>query len=218
MIKKVKKATEKVNLANQAYTILRDRIYNNEIKPGDIINEGIISKELGISRTPVREAIRMLASEDIVEVRDGIGTFVKMLSFKDIKDIFEVRKSLEIIAVKTSINRIPQNEIKKLESRLVDLFDKCDKGVVIKEEFSDLDMNAHQLIIDYCDNEYVKSIFESIKLKIKQYQFISYENLNNSKESITQHLEILKRLDSRDLEGLIKVLDSHIDWSLKGLI
>lgn len=204
-------------LTHKAYYYIRNEIYNNEIKAGELINESNIAKELGISRTPVREAIRMLLSEDILEVRDGVGTYVKILSFKDIKDIFEVRKALEVIAVKTAIYNIPESNIIELENKLEEAMEKFKSGNLKKEEFSDIDMKVHQLIVNNCNNEYVKRIFDGIHLKIKIYQFISYDNLNNSKESISQHLEILRLLKAKELDNLITFLENHIDWSLKCL-
>jgi len=210
--------TQRKNLAQYAYKEIRDRIYYNKIKPGDLIKETNIADELGISRTPVREAIKMLASEDLIEVREGVGTFVKMLSFKNIRDIFEVRKALEVIAVKTAVNRITEDDLKQLEEDFNNLSVKLEEGRLTKEDFTEVDMNVHELIFNRCDNNYAKGIFEEIKLKIKQYQYLSYESLNNSSESISQHLEILNFLRTKELDKLIITLNNHIDWSLKCLL
>lgn len=209
--------SQRRNLAQYAYKEIKDRIYHNKIKPGELIKENNIAEELGISRTPVREAIKMLASDDIVEVREGIGTFVKMLSFKDIRDIFEVRKALEVIAVKTAINEITKNDIDELEKDFKDISKKLEEGKLSNSEFTDADMKVHQLIFNRCDNDFAKGIFEEIKLKIKQYQYLSYQSLNNSSESVSQHLELLDMLRRNNLDELITALTNHLDWSLKCL-
>lgn len=214
----VNKKSPRKNLAQYAYKEIRNRIYYNNIKPGDLIKEIDLSEELGISRTPVREAIKMLASEDLVEVREGVGTFVKMLSFKDIKDIFEVRKALEVIAVKTAVNRITESDLKQLEDDFKNISIQLEKGNLTKEEFNEVDMNVHELIFNRCDNNYAKGIFEEIKLRIKQYQYLSYESLNNTSESISQHLEIISFLRNKELDKLVVTLNQHIDWSLKCLL
>lgn len=213
-----RKIIERKSLAHDAYNEIRERIYSNEIKPGDLIKESNIAEELGISRTPVREAIKMLVSEDILEVRDGVGTFVKVLSFKDIKDIYEVRKLLEVLAAKSSIYRIPIEIINGLEDHFKAYMKECEKGNLNGDRFSDIDLEVHKLIVDYCDNEYAKNIYTGMKLKIKQSQHISYENLNNTMESITQHLEILRLIKEKDLVKLIKFIEEHIDWSLRCLL
>lgn len=219
MLAKNTKGNMKISLVEDTYLQIRERIYNNEIKPGDMINESSIAEELNISRTPVREAIRILASDDVLEIRDGVGTFVKTLSLKDIKNIFEVRKALEAVAVKSAIYNIPASKIEELEKELSSLMEQCDIGTCLeKEKFSNIDMKVHQLIFDYCDNEYIKDIYNRMSLKIKQYQFISYESLNNSKESIIQHLEILTLLKLKNLDELVVFIEKHIDWSLKSLL
>jgi DNA-binding GntR family transcriptional regulator len=212
------KKTTRKNLAQFAYKEIRNRIYYNQIKPGDLIKEVDLSENLGISRTPVREAIKMLASEDLVEVREGVGTFVKMLSFKDIKDIYEVRKALEVIAVRTALNRITESDLEKLEENFKSISRKLDNGDLTKEDFNEVDMNVHELIFDRCDNNYAKGIFEEIKLKIKQYQYLSYESLNDTSESISQHLEIISLLKDKEIDKLVVTLNDHIDWSLKCLL
>ncbi|SDJ92217.1 GntR family transcriptional regulator [Natronincola ferrireducens] len=217
MITKISK-TKKKNLAQIAYEEIRDRIYHNKIQPGELINESSIAEELSISRTPVREALRMLASEDIIEVKDGVGTYVKLLSIKNIKDIFEVRKALEVIAIKTAIYKITELEITELENDFMLLKRKYDMGTLTKEEFANVDMKFHQLIFAKCENNYAKGIFEEMSLKIKQYQYISYESLNNSEESIAQHLQMINFIKDRNLKELITFLENHINWSLKLLL
>ncbi|GAA0724639.1 GntR family transcriptional regulator [Clostridium malenominatum] len=214
MIKKNNK-NEKKNLAQEAYNAIRLKIFNNGIKPGQLISESLIAEELGISRTPVREAIRMLAIEGVVESRDGIGTIVKMFSFKEIKDIFEVRKALEIIAVKTSINNVSELEVSELLNKYSDISVRFEAGIAEEREFTEIDMKVHNLIITRCDNDYVKGLYNSIGLKIKLYQYVSYLNFRSSAESISQHMEILRLIKNKELEKLIIALNEHIDWSLK---
>lgn len=203
------------SLASKAYDIIRKKIFDNDVKPGDLISESLIAEEIGISRTPVREAIKMLANEGILETRDGIGTIVKMLSIKEIRDVFEVRKALEIIAAKSSVNIIPEYEIIELLEKYSDINSRFNAGESIEKEFADIDLQVHNLIIYNCDNDYVKSLFDSIILKIKLYQYVQYVNFESNAESIMQHIEILIHLKNRDIDQLLVVLNDHMDWSLK---
>lgn len=207
--------TVKMNLAQNAYEGLRSKILDNIIKPGELISETAIAEELGISRTPVREAIRMLESEGIVETKNGIGTIVKIISFREMRDIFEVRKCLETIAIKTSINNISESEIEELLDEYLDIKERFKKGVVVEKEFTEIDMKVHNLIIGRCENEYVKTLFESINLMVKLYQFVLYFNMESSRESIMQHINILNLMKDKDIDGLSRALSDHLDWSLK---
>ena len=207
---------KKKNLSQIAYIELRKDIYKNKIKPGDCLSENLIAKELNMSRTPVREALRMLENEDLIEIKDGIGIYVKTISFKDIKDIFEVRKALETLALKTSINRITDEEITKLEKKFTDLMVEFENGInVPMDKFVAVDWELDELMVKKCNNDYVISIISDIKAKIIRYQYMSYEALNDVKESTSQHLKILSLMKNRDLEELVYVNEKHIEWSLK---
>lgn len=80
-------------------------------------------------------------------------------------------------------------------------------------EFSNLDWELHVMLVDHCTNPYIKSIVASNDSNLRRYLDLSAEALNNTKESVRQHLEILKVLRSRDLDKLTEVLKNHLDWS-----
>ena len=206
---------KKINLREQAYLQLRSDILNNKIKPGDFLSENTIANELNMSRTPVREALRMLASEDLVEIKDGIGIYVKTISFQDIKSIFEVRKVLETLAIKTSINRITIDEIEKLEKDFNLLLNDFKNGITFPEErLVEMDWELDNLIVKKCSNDYVITIMEEINAKVKRYQSLSLEALNDAEESINQHLNILSLLKKKDIDAIVEANEKHIDWAL----
>ena len=118
----------KVSLSQSAYNQIKDAICQGQIAPGDILSESQLASQLSMSRTPVREALRTLASEGFVDIRNGIGAYVKPLSSKDMEDLYEVRCLLEMQAIKTSIYRIPDAEINALEQRFQAICDACERG------------------------------------------------------------------------------------------
>lgn len=206
---------KKKNLSQIAYLELKKDIYKNKIKPGDCLSENLIAKELNMSRTPVREALRILESEDLIEIKDGIGIYVKTISFKDIKDIFEVRRALETLALKTSINKITDDEIKSMEKKFDYLFNQYKSGInVVMDKFVSVDWELDELIVKRSNNNYIISIMGDIKAKIIRYQYLSYEALNDVEESTAQHMRILSLMKERNIEELIKVNEKHIEWAL----
>lgn len=210
---------KKKNLSQIAYLELKKDIYKNKIKPGDCLSENLIAEELNMSRTPVREALRILESEDLIEIKDGIGIYVKTISFKDIKDIFEVRRALETLALKTSINRVTDEEIINLEKKFTNLLIQYENGIdVVMDRFVAIDWELDELIVKKSNNDYIISIMGDIKAKIIRYQYMSYEALNDVQESTAQHLKILSLMKEKNLEELIKVNDMHIEWSLNCFI
>ncbi len=167
-----------------------------------------------MSRTPVREALRALASEGFVEIRNGIGAYVKPLSSKDMEDLYEVRCLLEMQAIKTSIYRISNDEIDDLTRRFQAIYDACEQGdSPAQGEFSELDWELHSLLVDRCTNNYIKEIVAGNNSNLRRYQSLSVNVLGDVHESARQHLEILRVLRSRDLDKLEEVLHAHLMWS-----
>lgn len=118
----------KTNLSEQAYNQIKDAICQGRIAPGDILSESRLAEDLGMSRTPVREALRSLASEGFLEIKNGVGAYVKPLSSKDMENLYEIRCLLEMQAIKTSIYRITDQEIDDMERRFQEVYDACERG------------------------------------------------------------------------------------------
>lgn len=206
---------QKDSLMNQAYRAIKESISSNAVKPGDLLSENQIAKELGMSRTPVREALRMLESEDYIEVRNGIGIFVKSISLEDIRDIFQVRKALELIAAETAIYNITQQDVLALEHCFHQLLDDHNnQRPVDLKEFIDIDYQLHELLVARCSNKYVSSIMQGIHGNSKRFLGLSFESLNSLAESTEQHLHLLALIRQRDQEGLQEALAQHMDWSV----
>lgn len=204
----------KTNLSEQAYNEIKDAICTGVISPGSILSENQVAAQLGMSRTPVREALRALASEGFVEIRNGIGAYVKPLSSKDMEDLYEVRCLLELQAIKTSIHRITDEEIDRFEQRFRELCEACERGENPGQgEFSELDWQLHSMLVENCTNNYIKQIITGNNSNLRRYQALSVNAFGDLHESARQHLEILRVLRTRDLEELTEVLKKHLDWS-----
>lgn len=204
----------RVSLSENAYNQIKDAICNGKVAPGDILSESQVAAQLGMSRTPVREALRVLASEGFVEIHNGIGAYIKPLSSKDMEDLYEVRCLLEMQAIKTSIYHISNEEIDAFEQRFQALFDACERGEHPGQgEFSELDWNLHILFVERCTNKYIKSIVASYDSNLRRYQSMSIDALNDVRESARQHLEILAALRLRDADKASEVLKKHLEWS-----
>ena len=205
----------KRTLAELAYGEIKQALYQGKLSPGDILSESRLAAQLGMSRTPVREALRTLASEGWLEIRNGIGAYVKPLSTKDIEDLYEVRCLLEVQAARTAAHHITDAEIDSLEERFRALLTECEQSGCVSDpaRFSDLDWELHELIVEHCQNHYIKAIMKNNHSIVKRYQVLSMETLNDVQESIRQHLEILNVLRRRDETELAGVLRRHLDWA-----
>ena len=199
------------SLAQKAYVVIRDSIIENEFKPGDCLSENSLAKALGMSRTPIREAIKVLSSEGFIEIHNGVGAFIKHITVKEIHDIFEVRSALECIAVDSALDRITDEEIEKLREDWLDLYEDAVAGKLIGfGVLSELDSKLHELLVVKCDNDFIIDIVAGIKMKIARFQKISAAALGDELNTINQHLELIDIMRSRDVEELKNKLKSHI--------
>lgn len=216
---KIIQPNRRYNLAQLAYREIKDLILQNKLKSGDLLSESLIAQELGMSRTPVREALRVLAQEDLIEILNGIGVYVKDISVSDMVDIFEVRKALEVIAIKSAIHEIKEEDIIELENKFIRF--KQNESTEENNGFeglSQIDWELHGMIVEKCNNSYVKNIMKDIHFNTQRYLNMSINALNNPKQSVEQHLELLKSIKARNIDNTVIILEEHIDWSLDCLI
>ena len=206
--------TPKSTLADRAYEQIKDALCQGKIVPGDILSESQLAQSLGMSRTPVREALRALASEDWLEIRNGVGAYVKPLSSKEMEDLYEVRGLLEVQAARTAALHISSAEIDRLEERFGQVLESYERGEQPDlEAFSALDWELHALVVDRCENNYIKTIMANNTANMRRYQFLSVEALNDVRESCLQHLNILALLRARDIPALTQALRDHLSWA-----
>lgn len=202
------------NLMNMAYEVLKNAICSNKIKPGSLLSETQIACELGMSRTPVREALKMLAIEGYVEIRTGIGAYVQSISYKEAVDIYEVRGAIEILAAKTAIYNITEKDVEILKKRFNSLLAKNKNNEQIGvDEFVEIDLRLHELLVERCDNQFAQAIMEKIIDRVKRVQTMSFNALNDIEESTNQHLHLLELIKNKNYEELAVALDDHIKWS-----
>lgn len=209
---------KKTSLSEKAYLSLKESIVQGELKEGDLITESNVGEYLGMSRTPVRQALTKLEHENYVKCIDGIGTIVLGLSLKDLRDIYDVRISLETLALKTSIDNISIESIEKMREDFQKGLKKYnEKEEMTATEVSKIDSDFHKLIVSNSKNNYIINLMNVIDKQVDRYQIKAYSMTDTFKESVKQHLEILKAIESRDYEVTRKLLEDHIEWSYSEL-
>lgn len=208
---KSKRVDQNKNMPVIAYDTIKHSIIKNELKPGDLLSENSLASEMGMSRTPVREALKILAKEGYVSIRNGVGIYVKHITLKEVLDIYEVRANLETLALQSSLNNILDSEIDSLLEVWLALDDKQKNGFnTAEEELLDNDLKLHSFIINKSDNDFLKILMKEIQLKTQRFQAMSSKAINNGQETIKQHIEILNLMKERDLKKLTTYNTWHI--------
>ena len=177
---------KKTSRAEFAYDTLKRRILDNQLPPGAMLSEVALAQKLNMSRTPIREALKMLMRDDLVEIRDGVGTFVKSATQKDIEDAYAVRQALEVLAARTAIGAFSSEELDALEARFRSLQVRLEQGETVRvEEFADADWALHDQILQKSGNRYAQKATNDLRAVLRRYQYLSVRLLSRVEESLT---------------------------------
>ncbi len=197
----------------KAYAWIREAIESGQIVMGSPLPENQLAKEIGVSRTPIREALRCLEQDGYVTIIPQKGAFVSRISLEDLKEIYDIRKLLEPFAALTAVNRIPEEKIDEMEKDWKALKKAASSGEVDLSKVSEMDYRTHMTITDYGTNKRIGAIIANYHAQIQLFQRLSAQSLANIFETIDQHLEILETLRERDAKGLSNLLYEHIGKS-----
>ena len=209
----------KQKLSNYVYDQIKDRILTNQYRPGDRLSETQIADEFDMSRTPVREAIKILSKENLVEVHNGAGIFVKMVTLKEIVDIFQVRMILECSALKLAWENIALAELEELESLWVELSSRIFAGEKVNSiEIANMDSDLHLFIAQRCSNKYLADLLIETKERVRRFQQLSAESLGNAEETVRQHLEILQLMKCKNQEAALSAMKKHIQNAMDYIV
>jgi len=196
------------SFVDRAYDQLRKMAIGYEFKPGERLNEGEIARQLGLSRTPLREALNRLTTEGFLRFSPGKGFFCRELDPKEIYDLYQLRKALEVGAVKLSIQLASEADILALEQFLAET--GPESGGRSTEELVALDETFHERLMALSGNREMLQVLRTVNAKI---QFVRWVDMDRVSRPVTQaeHRQILERLKARDEFGSVSVLEKHID-------
>jgi len=205
---------KKMNLSEQAAEIIRASIISGRIKPGERLNEMKIASEMGVSRLPVREALRLLQNESLVESIPNKGVFVTMLSPQDIQEIFTLRAVIEEFAIKLAVNNIGEEELDTLRNTYGEMVNAASERDDIR--LIQLDLEFHRLIAKSSRHSYVYRVFNYIRGLILMYLLYDTEALKADDRLVAsqkEHQIILGALETRDLDLAVRSINDHIQRS-----
>jgi len=207
---------DRSNLAIEVANILRESITKGDFPPGMHLVEIPMAQKLGISRGPLREALRILEAEGMIESFPGRGSFVAQITERNIREVYSLRYILETEAVKLAIKNGTQEDIKKLDEILKSMFAAAKNEDT--NEVTLLDFQFHTQIWTMADHTLLKEILEGFNTQIKRYvavQTILYEDLT---EGISDHKNILEALRNHDEKTAIELINKHLEIASKKVI
>lgn len=197
-------------LRDEVFNTLRERILKGALKPGERLMEIHLADQLGVSRTPIREAIRMLELEGLVKMVPRKGAQVAKISREDLQDVLEVRKALDTLAVKLACERITEDEIIKLKMAEEE-FERVLK-VGDTTQIAEADVAFHDVIQVASKNKRLKSMISNLAERIYRYRFeYIKQQSDGGKTLVMEHREIIRCIEEKEVDEAIKAIELHID-------
>jgi DNA-binding GntR family transcriptional regulator len=197
------------SLTEATATRIKAMIISGELAFGQHLAERRLSEQFGISKTPIREAMLMLAAEGLIEIRPRYGTFVFSLTDCDIAHVTEVRWILENGALRAAMRHDAAGLIAALRKNLVACENLTD-GENASHDYRRLDENFHALFFDFADNPYLVRAYELISCKVRAMRNRLTFPLSFIRASLAQHSEILRLLEEAHVGQAAARLDYHI--------
>jgi DNA-binding GntR family transcriptional regulator len=191
---------------------LRDMIIEGRLGPGQRINEGLVGAQLGVSRTPLREAIKTLASEGLVEIQPAKGAVVRKFTAKDLYQVLEVLKSLEQLGGRMACEQASDATIEAIHSlhkRMLVLYETRERL-----EYFKLNQAIHSAIVAASENAVLMEMHETLQARIKRLRFIGNEGPVKWAGAVAEHEEMMAALLKRDSAALSEVIGRHMDATL----
>ncbi len=207
---------KKYSLRGKVFEQLEEAILNGQLQPGDNLIETKLSQQFGVSRTPIREAIRQLELEGLVQFIPNKGAVVLGVTTQDIEDIYSIRMLIEGLAVRWTIDKITQEEIEELQESVELLeFYIHKKNVQHLEKF---DSKFHDLIYDASKSRPLKHMLSMFNHYIQRSRASSLAIPGRAEEVLKEHKGILNAIIDRNSEKAEKLMYQHIRNASKKLI
>ncbi len=202
------------------YSYIKNEIITGRLAPGSIFNEGEIASSLGLSRTPVREAVLRLAEEGYLTVIPRKGTLVSNISFTDVKEVYELRYMLEPEIAFKAAATIDKELCKKWKDYFISLLNKVDTELPVQtneEEEIDIDKLFHESIASSLNNKLInKEVSHLMDLSQRIRYLSNYKNENRYLASLQEHIAILNALIEGNKEKAMLMMKEHLKNTVEG--
>jgi len=199
------------SLATQVYELLWKRIVTQQIKPGEKLSDLQLSKDLGISRTPVREGLFRLVQEGIVKNHNSRGFYLATFSSQDVKEIYDLRTALEVLSVRLALPNLSRSDLDQAQVALDEVAELIVRGdTKARERFLKIDREFHKMLVHSSQNRRLESNLDSLQAQIGVFQLYGIHLTNLVHLSLEHHQAIVSALRKRDREAAELAMERHI--------
>lgn len=208
--------TDKLELNMNAYLPLRDVVFNTlreailkgELKPGERLMELQLASKLGVSRTPIREAIRMLELEGLAVTIPRKGAEVAKMTEKDMEDVLQIRKALDALAVQLACDKMTEQQLRMLKLAMKN-FEESTRSKDVKK-VAQADVEFHDVIYKAADNPKLMTLLNNLREQIYRYRVEYLKDESAYPNLITEHQQIYDALERKDKEAVVEAMSVHV--------
>ena len=205
-------------LRDVVFETLRDAIIRQVLKPCERLMEIQLADEMGVSRTPVREAIRKLELEGLVVMVPRKGAYVAGVSMKDIHEVYEVRSALEMLAVTLAAERITDEELDALERQVLRESEEESKKDGSLDNIIYIDSSFHDIIYQAAHNQRLVQFVNILQEQLQRFRAASLARPGRSKTALEEHKKIVEALSERNGELAARLAREHIENAENAMI
>ncbi len=208
--------TEDLTLHMNAYLPLRDVVFHTlreailkgELKPGERLMELQLAAKLGVSRTPIREAIRMLEQEGLAVTIPRKGAEVAKMTEKDMQDVLQIREALDELAASVACERIKPEQLAELRQTMHAVEEAVETGEV--KRIAEADVRFHDIIYQSTGNPRLENILNNLREQMYRYRVEYLKNEKNYPTLLEEHNAIVEGLSERDKGKVTSAMQKHV--------
>ncbi len=207
-----------VSHSEKAYQLIKEQIITLELKPLDVIDEQVLMSRLHLGRTPIREALHRLATEDLVIIAPRRGMFVADISITDLQKIFELRIQIEGYCAQLAAQRATDAQIAEMEE-IVNRLEQVPSSAT--EELMHIDQCLHQLMYESANNKFLSDVLNRLHALSMRLWYLAVDKLDDLKSSIEDHrliVEAFKAGNSAQAEALIQQHIIHFQQQIRSAL
>jgi DNA-binding GntR family transcriptional regulator len=204
----VTQAFDNLTLSQRVYEHLREEILSDRLPPGTELSEVALSKELEISRGPIREAMGRLAAEGLIKVRPRRRAEVRSLTPQELIDAYEVREALEVLAVRLAVPRVTEADLARLDQLIDQMADHVKANAI--GDFFAANVEFHETLCELSGNKKLQEVHHRLEGEIGRFQARTLALRGSLDGSLTEHRAILAAIRLRDVEKAAALTAAHV--------
>ena len=207
---------EYLPLRDVVFNTLRQAILRGELKPGERLMEIQLANKLGVSRTPIREAIRKLELEGLVLMIPRKGAEVAEITEKSLRDVLEVRRALEELAVELVCEKITEEQIQDHKDAAEEFKESLESGDITR--IAEADVKFHDVIYMATDNQKLIQLLNNLREQMYRYRVEYLKRSDFHQQLIDEHEEIIETIESGQKDRAVQVVCQHVDNQVEAVM